>query len=284
LNLDTTLVLTENQMSLTLLSGEQNCFRKVRALVVGGGGAAQEVGGGGGSGHLQYKIINVWPQRDILTVEVGIGGVEDNNNATASLIRRGDNSTIIEALGGSSAVDFNGADGYSGGGAYEVKGGFDGSNGQDNGNYYGGKGDHTDLASMFFYGVELNAGLRGDGHKYDFDGAGGGGGGGITIIGANSPDSSPFQGEGFGGGGGFNSTFGLPGCVILEMSENLRPLRNLTTALPATTTTTTATAKTTISTTTTSAKTTTASPTTSSTPATTTATTNTTTLKTRVWP
>ena len=132
---------------------------------------------------------------------------------------------ILTAAAGQDNNDYNGGDGYSGGGAADPSsanggqdGGYDGGDGGSNTNYRGGMGSGIDVSTLNMTRFVLTWGkagaanyVYGDGHSYNV-----GGGGGILVNGEKPSGGEEFQGEGFGGGGCYRGS-GLPGCVLIEV-------------------------------------------------------------------
>ena len=139
-----------------------------------------------------------------------------NLEATASaVIDLSSGDKLINGAPGGSASLTDGGDGYSGGGAPGAKGGENGENGVDYGNFQGGNGSDFDLSNHSFTLFALTPGRGGRGEIS----TGGGGGGGVVVDGDGEfPPHHAYQGEAFGGrAGGYNETFGIQGCVILEV-------------------------------------------------------------------
>ena len=182
---------------VTLLTGENNCFRDLRALGIGGGGSARG-SGGGGSGLPVLRRFDL-RSNETLTLSVLKGGEVK--------VTKGGLDLLVGFKGGNSNGSHgHGGGGYSGGGA-GIKGrseggqdgGSNGSDGLSSGGVAGGRGSGLDLASLNMTRFLLTPGRAGYGiDQY------GGGGGGILVNGKKPQDDlrgGRGRGEGFGGGG-----------------------------------------------------------------------------------
>ena len=125
--------------------------RRVLAVVVGGGGNATYLGGAG-SGYVEFQELQF--SRPYVQFEATVGETDQQSMLTS--ISDGNNDVLMMALPGEGAVGPNGANGYSGGGAYPVgNGGSDGGNGQDVVGYSGGKGSGLDIRTIPITNFEL---------------------------------------------------------------------------------------------------------------------------------
>ena len=202
---------------VTLLAGEKNCFRNLRALGIGGGGVARS-NSGGGSGLPVHSRFDLRSNETLTLAFLKHGKVK---------VQKDGFTLLVASEGGSSNSSHgHGGDGYSGGGAgfygrSEIgqDGGSDGSDGHSSGGIAGGKGSGLDLASLDMTMFLLTPGQAG----YGFNNYGGGGGG-ILVNGkrptGDDHSSGQVRGEGFGGGGACHrcgTRDGHPGCVLLEI-------------------------------------------------------------------
>ena len=212
-NLETGLLITETQ-NVRLISGEPNCNKKVKGLAVGGGGVTEKYCAGGGSGYVSMAVLDVKAHSDLLVI-VGDGAMPNLEATASAVIDLSSLEEVINGGPGGSASLTDGGDGYSGGGAPGAMGGEKGEHGFDYGIFQAGNGSNFDISTHSFTIFSLTPGRGGRGEIS----TGGGGGGGVVIDGDGEfPTHHDYQGEGFGGGaGGFNKTFGIQGCVILEV-------------------------------------------------------------------
>ena len=174
--------------------------------MVGGGGNSEGNGGSGSGCPRYYKEIA--KSFSVLTVEVGGSGQPSNITIDGTWILTAD------AGYGSTGNNYDGGDGYSGGGR---QGPFNGgSDGGDGGGAGGGSGTGEDVTDFLLDNFVLSPGAGGE-YYYAADGYGGGGGG--VLVNGDGPAGSQWKGEGYGGGGAGNNgdRLGLPGTVLLEI-------------------------------------------------------------------
>lgn len=91
--------------SITFLE-DTNCD----ILIIGGGAAGMSGGGGGSSGGVIYFSDTIL-KKGTYDITVGIGGINSGDNGTSSKIENKSADTILEAIGGISSVNTNGASG-----------------------------------------------------------------------------------------------------------------------------------------------------------------------------
>ena len=221
----------------------------VRVVVIGGGaGGGSGSKGGGGSGYVEYKFIDV-KYKEAYEIIVGKGGESDENGGNSSF------GTLLYAEGGKTAIDENGGDGGSGGGAgvrngsaYAGSGAWNGTDGvSSEDSYHGGKGQNNWYLKLLNFELKRitvgpggYAGFPGD----NCDAAGGGGGGGVTVdhtiltagSGAIDTDCKGRGGWCFGAGGGAGGTglngshnkggSGADGLVYIEYSHAVNTVEN----------------------------------------------------------
>ena len=139
---------------------------------------------------------------------------------------------FFEARPGVSAYgsgNFNGGDGYSGGGALTYtnslsiergsEGGTNGLDGQDgkgddDWHCIGGHGSGEDISSYTMENFVLTPGMGGKSYmSHATAGVYPGGGGGGVVVNGLGPYRCDNQGEGYGGGNG------LPGVILLEIGN-----------------------------------------------------------------
>ena len=184
---------------------------QLRVMAIGGGGWANW--GGGGSGYIQYLSKTITSSSQTM-IQLSVGNKKVESYVTID----GDK---ISALPGTDGENPDGGNGYCGGGGSGSPCGG-GTNGTDGECSSGGFGTGEDISTYFFDNFKLTPGKGGLAYEDNSYYRGGGGGG--VLINEDGPGvrdngtSVQSKGEGFGGGG-FNSVWGEPEVVIIEIVE-----------------------------------------------------------------
>jgi len=164
---------------------------------------------GGGSGYIETASISPIANRPLL---VNVGAVNEESRVDTAA---GEN--ILRAQPGKHGTDYNGGDGYSGGGggAYDgYSGGNGGSNGGDGHNSYGGdggKGSGLDISTIALQHFQLTPAAGGGSCNLY-----GGGGGGVLVDGQGPHNGGSY---GAGGGGGSCNNPAQQGIVLIEIKK-----------------------------------------------------------------
>ena len=191
-------------------------------VVVGGGAGSYSSGSGGGSGYVAWEKFPVQSSLFTMDVTVGGGGRENDRGETSRV--RGqfneEHDFLVEASGGK-ADNFDGGDGYCGGGSdgyYGAggNGGSDGRNGRDGHDtiYEGGQGSGMKVSNITLNYHLLSPGNGGQGTGSSSNSKGRGGGGGGVLVDDQGQQGQLGGGQGFGAGAGDGE--GTPGLVIIE--------------------------------------------------------------------
>ena len=207
-------IFAEENLELTLVAGETDCFLELNVVAVGGGGGdgGMDTYPGAGSGHIETMIVRYSSMQPVADITVGKYG------EASSVVIGGE--MVVEAASGENGDNTNGGgEGFSGGGGggggNGGEGGSDGLAGEDGvvAGTAGGRGSSFDLETVAMEHFNLTAGEGGEG-----DGGAGGGGGGV-IVNGKKPGVNQLNGQGFGGGGRLGS-MGYQGCVLIENKIN----------------------------------------------------------------
>ena len=198
-------------------------YCKATFVAIGGGGGSHGSNrGGGGSGYVKTVVIDIFST----SYQVSVG-----QHGQKSFVKKNDGQKVLTAQPGDNANEYddheyNGGDGYSGGGGYRYdynigqNGGYNGSDGGCC--YFEGKGSAFDISTISLEHNILSPGSGGSHADY-------GGGGGGVLVNNVGPNSGKYQGEGYGGGGsqsGYSEGHGLQGMVLIEanpITKNIIP-------------------------------------------------------------
>ena len=197
----------KENMTITLVAGDRDCYTDIRVLAVGGGGnyGYLDYVGGAGSGYVVAQNVQLSTSSPVVMIVPG--GVGE-----ASRVEK-NGEVVIEAAPGGTPDAQGGGDGYSGGGGIggTPKGGTDGGDGEDGEEKAGGHGSGFELGSFASEHFDVTPGDGGEANR------GRGGGGGGVLVGGGKPGDFQYNGQGYGGGGSFAQRDGYPGCVLVEI-------------------------------------------------------------------
>ena len=212
--------------TVTITAGQGVCT--LTLLVVGGGGSGNDCqsgystcgdgGGGGGSGYIKYMSMTLGQGVHKISAFVGDGDISSNVTVSGDMIYAHHGGTRQNS----------GGNGYSGGGAPDIRygensygaaGGYDGWKGHGDRDY--GQGSGKNVRDYTFDSFLLAPGEGGAPDTWS-----GGGGGGVLVNGRGPEGSNIHQGQGYGGGGPgvlsrqYNDkSNGRQGIVLLELSD-----------------------------------------------------------------
>jgi len=187
------------------------------AIAVGGGGTTQD-DAGSGSGYVEFVELSINGPYKQFSATVGSAQQE------SQLTDAADGSVLLTANPGGDGGTFEGAAGYSGGGADcstcpspGGDGGSDGADGGDSIDNVGGQGSGFDISSIPLRNIALSPGSGGKGGD-----SSGGGGGGVLVDGNGPSGGGEEHGDGYGAGGGgvwydeLTAT-GYDGVILLDL-------------------------------------------------------------------
>ena len=172
-------IFAEENLQLTLVAGESDCFLELNVVAIGGGGGNGDLDiyPGAGSGLIDIKTVRLSSKSPLAEITVGQHG----ERSTVAI----GGEVVVEAASGEPGDNSEGGgQGYSGGGGGGGRnGGTDGGDGHvgEDGvvaGTAGGLGSSFNLRVVAMQNFNFSAGEGGDG-----DGGAGGGGGGVIVNG-----------------------------------------------------------------------------------------------------
>jgi len=210
-------LLADESNEISYISGEDGCFKTIKAVAVGSGGKGLTKvcagGSGGGSGYINHTEF-ILPSNTRASLHT--------NSGQDTILKLGEEMIIDAGNGLEGPECSDGGAGYSGGGGGSGTsgvsagdGGTDGGDGEvgSSSNYIGGEGSGFDIRSISLKYYQLSPGRGGESQ-----GVHGGGGGGVLVNGTGPVTPDGF-GEGYGGGGLGGNHDGNLGCLVLEILD-----------------------------------------------------------------